>query len=95
MPPDLWNYTLSIPGIILARLVGHWDMRLLTHRQALKNGDIAASANAENAFEADHQVDLSKATAIDHHPHTQTHRLLESWHMQPHQATLNRDRGFV
>ena len=47
----------------------------------------------EHAFEAGHQVDLSKATVIDSHPHPQIHGLLESWHIQHHQAPLNREQG--
>ena len=46
------------------------DVRLREHRRALKNGDLAASALAEHVFSCDHQVDLSKATVIDAHPHT-------------------------
>ena len=69
------------------------DHRLREHHRALKNGDIAASAIAEHVFSSDHPVDLSKATVIDSHPHTQTRCLLESWHIQRQQAPLNRERG--
>ena len=40
-----------------------------------------------------HPVDLSKAMVINTHSHTQTHCMLESWHIQSQQAPLNRDRG--
>ena len=40
-----------------------------------------------------HQMDLSKARVVDAHPHTQTHCLLESWHIHHEQASLNRGRG--
>ena len=56
------------------------DVRLREHRRALKNGDLAASALAEYVFSCDYQVDLSKATVIDAHTHTQTRCMLESWH---------------
>ena len=69
------------------------DLRLQEHRRALKNGDVTASAVAEHVFTAGHQVDLSKASVIDYHPHTQTRCLLESWHIQHQQAPLNRERG--
>ena len=52
-----------------------------------------ASAVAEHVFTVGHQVDLSKASVIDYHPHTQTWCLLESWHIQHQQAPLNRERG--
>ena len=69
------------------------DLRLQEHRRALKNGDVTASAVAEHVFTAGHQVDLSKASVIDYHPHTQTRCLLESWHIQHQQVPLNRERG--
>ena len=69
------------------------NVRIWQHRQALRNGDLVASALLEHVFSCDHQVDLSKATVIDAHPHTQTHCMLESWHIQHQQAPLNRDRG--
>ena len=53
------------------------DLRLQEHRPALRNGDVTASAVAEHVFTAGHQVDLSKASVIDYHPHTQTQCLLE------------------
>ena len=43
-----------------------------------------------HVFAAGHQVDLSKATVIDTHPHAQTRCLLESVHIQHEQAPLNR-----
>ena len=58
-----------------------------------KNGDVSASAIAEHVFAAGHQVDPSKATVIDTHPHAQIHCLLESWHMQHEQAPLNTGKG--
>ena len=66
-------------------------MHLQEHSSALKNGDIVASAIAEYVFEADHQVDPSKATVIDCHPHTHTRCLFESWYIQHYQAPLNRE----
>ena len=69
------------------------DHRLAEHRQALKNGDVSASAIVEHMFAAGHQVDLSKATVIYTHPHAQTRCLLESWHIQHEQAPLNRGKG--
>ena len=69
------------------------DHRLSEHHCALKNGDVAASAIAEHVFSSNHEVDLSKATVIDAHAHTQTCCMLESWHIRRHQATLNRGKG--
>ena len=46
-------------------------------------------------FEAGHQVDLSKVSVIAYHPHTQTHCLLESWHIQHHLVPLNREKGLM
>ena len=69
------------------------DHRLREHRCALKNGDVAALTIAEHVFSANHQVDLSKVTVIDAHPHLQTRCMLELWHIQHHQATLNQGKG--
>ena len=69
------------------------DHRLQEHCRALKNGDVAASAIAEHVFSCNHKVDLSKASVIDAHPHTQTRCMLESWHIQHHPASLNRGKG--
>ena len=54
------------------------DHPLAEHRRVLKNRDVSASAIAKHVFAAGHQVDLSKATVIDTHPHAQTRCLLES-----------------
>ena len=69
------------------------NIHLQEHHRALKNAHVAASAVAEHVFQAGHSVDLSKASVIDFHPPTQTHCLLESWHIQHHQAPLNREKG--
>ncbi len=42
-----------------------------------------------------HQVNLSKAEVIDSHPFVTTRCLLESWHIQRHPNTLNREKGTV
>ena len=47
--------------------------------RALKKGDVTTSAVAEHVLEAGH-----KASVIDY-------CLLESWHIQHHQAPLNRE----
>ena len=39
------------------------------------------------------QVSLSKAEVIDSHPFVTTRCLLESWHIQRHPNTLNREKG--
>ena len=69
------------------------DHRMAEHQWALKNGDVSASAIAKHVFATGQQVDLSKATVIDTHPHAQTCCLLESWHIQHKQAPLNRRKG--
>ena len=71
------------------------DLHLQEHSRALKKGNVTGSAVAEHAFEAGHQVDLSKASVIDYHRHTQTRCLLESWLIQHHQAPLNREKGIM
>ena len=38
--------------------------------EALRNGDVAASAMAEHVFTTGHKVDLSKATVIYAYPYT-------------------------
>ena len=45
------------------------------------------------ACDTGHPLDLTKAEVIDHHPHTMTHYLLGSWHIQRNQSTLNREKG--
>ena len=67
--------------------------RLSEHRQALQKGDTAASALAEHVWSTGHQVNLSKAEVIDSHPFVTTRCLLESWHIQRHSNTLNREKG--
>ena len=81
------------PRTYIGQIGRSLDLRLQEYRRALKKGDVTVSAVAEHVFEADHQVDLSKASVIDYYPHTQTHYLLESWHIQHHQAPLNREKG--
>ena len=66
---------------------------LANDRWALKNADVTTSAVTERVLEAGHQVDLFKVSVIDYHSHTQTHCLLESWHIQNFQTLLNRERG--
>ena len=67
--------------------------RLTAHRRALRNGDVAASALAKHMWSSGHLVDLSKAEVIDTHSSVTTWCLLESWHIQCHPNTLNRERG--
>ena len=74
------------------RSLDHW---LPERCRALKNEDVDASAIAEHAFSCSHKEDLSKASVIDAHPHTQTRCMLESWYIQHHPATLNRGKGTI
>ena len=67
--------------------------QLAEHRRAVKNGDVAASVLAEHTLDTGHPLDLNKAEVINHHPHTMTRCLLESWHIQKNQGTLNRVKG--
>ena len=67
--------------------------RISEHRRALKNGDIQTSALAEHVFKTGHAVDLSQSEVLDHHQHTTTRCMLESWYIQHDQAVLNRERG--
>ena len=59
----------------------------------MKDGDVAVSALAEHTLDTGHRLDLTKAEVIDHHSHTMTRCLLESWHIQKNQGTLNREKG--
>ena len=67
--------------------------RLSEHRRALQKGDVAASALAEHVWSTGHQVNLSEAKVIDSHPFATTRCLFESWHIQRHLNTLNREKG--
>ena len=67
--------------------------RISEHRRALKNGDVQMSALAEHVFKTGHAVDLSQSEVLDHHQHTTTRCMLESWYIQHNQAVLNRERG--
>ena len=40
-----------------------------------------------------HHMDLSKAEVVDDQPFVTTRCLLESWHIQRHPHTLNREKG--
>ena len=67
--------------------------RLSKHRHALRNGDTQASTLAEHIFTTGHPVDLSQSKVLDHHQHTTTRCMLESWHIQQSQTVLNREGG--
>ena len=67
--------------------------RLSEHRRALQKWDVAVSALAEHVWSTGHQVNLSEAEVIDSHPFATTWCLLESWHIQRHRNTLNREKG--
>ena len=63
------------------------------HRRALKNGDIQTSTLAEHVLNTGHAVDFSQSEVLDHHQHTTTRCMLESWYIQHNQAVLNREQG--
>ena len=65
------------------------------HYRTLKNGDIQASALAEHVFKTGHAVDLSLSEVLDHHQHTTTRCMLESWYIQQNEAVLNREWGIL
>ena len=67
--------------------------RLPEHRRAIRNGNVTASALAEHVWSTGHYVDLSSAEVIDSNPYVTTRCLLESWHIQNHPNTLNREKG--
>ena len=67
--------------------------RLSEHRRALQKEDVAASALAEHVWSTGHQVNLSEAKVIDSQPFATMRCLLESWHIQRHHNTLNREKG--
>ena len=48
---------------------------------------------AEHTWSTGHHVDLSTAEVVDTQPFVTTQCLLESWHIQRHPDTLNRERG--
>ena len=61
------------------------------HHHALKNGDVQTSALAEHVFKTGHAVDISQSEMLDHHQHTTTLCMLETWYIQHKQAVLNRE----
>ena len=65
--------------------------RVSEHRRARKNGDVQTSALAEHVFKTGHAVDLGQSEVLDHHQHTTTCCVLESWYIQHNQAVLNKD----
>ena len=73
-------------AILISDLLGHFPFQL-GHCQ------LGVTQHGLIKCEARHQVDLSKASVVDYHPHAQTHCLLESWHIQRHQVPLNREKG--
>ena len=77
-------YSILCPSTYIGQTGRSLEMRLQEHRWALKKGDVTALAVAEHMFVAGHRVNLSKASVIDYHPHTQTRCLLESWRIQHH-----------
>ena len=66
---------------------------LSEYRRALQKVDVAASTLAEHVWSRGHQVNLYKAEVIDSNPLIATRCLLESWHIQRHPNTLNREKG--
>ena len=67
--------------------------QLVEDQQALRNGDVAASALAEHTWSTGQHVDPFKALVVDTQPFVTTRCLLESWHIQLHSDMLNRERG--
>ena len=57
------------------RTLKHWLV------EALKNGDVIASALTEHPLATGHPVDLTTADMTDHHPHTTTQSLLVYFRM--------------
>ena len=79
-------HSLSLCGVLKhvhtsARL-GVASSSVSEHYHTLKNGDIQASALAEHVFKTGHAVDLSRSEELDHHQHTTTRCMLESWYIQ-------------
>ena len=62
------------------------------HRRAIQKADVNMSALAEHAWSTGHKVDLTKARVIDGHSWITSRCLIESWHIQRHPDTLNRDK---
>ena len=84
---DLHLQVYSIPSAeCIRRYIGQTTQE---HCCALKKRDVAASAVAEHAFSCNNKVNLSKASVIDTHSHTQAHCILECWHIQHNPASLN------
>ena len=71
------------------------EQHLGEHRRALRKEDLLASTVAEHVFTLGHQINLSKTRVMDSHPHHQTQRLLESWHIEREQSPLNRGMGML
>ena len=99
VPMDQWTGVVyqipcsDCPKVYIGQSGRSLKHQLSEHRRALQDGDVAASALAEPTWSTGHHVDLSKAEVVDTQPFVTTQCLLESWHIQRHPDTLNRERG--
>ena len=69
--------------------------RLKEHKQAVSQGDFNASALAEHAVNTGHQIDWSNAGVLDSSQFYYQRLYLESWYIQQHKDTLNREQGLL
>jgi hypothetical protein len=69
--------------------------RLKEHKRAVSQGDFNASALAEHAVNTGHQIDWSNAGVLDSSQFYYQRLYLESWYIQQHKDTLNRERGLL
>ena len=98
VPAEEWKVVvysipcMDCPKVYVGQTGRCLKQRVSEHRRALKKGDIQASALAEHVYETGHAVGLSKSEVLDHHHHTTTRCMLESWHIQHNRVALNRER---
>ena len=81
------------PKVYIGQTGRSLKQRITEHRRAIRNGDLATSALAEHAWNTGHHFDTATAEIIDAHPHVTTRCLLESWHIQKDDNTINREKG--
>jgi hypothetical protein len=81
------------PKVYIGQTGRSLKQRITEHRRAIRNGDLATSALAEHAWNTGHHFDTAAAEIIDAHPHVTTRCLLESWHIQKDDNTINREKG--
>ena len=69
--------------------------RIKEHRRAVAHGDVNASALAEHVLDSGHEIDWGNATILGQNSYIYPRLYLESWYIQHHDNTLNRESGIL